>query len=162
VPDFITGIARIFTRDIGMSIRESMFLSAVLTLNRPLTGSWSQSIESMFRWHNETSVSLLKTVCQTLSVSLILFPVNIHSHSIGAIIFSFFLPLHFYFALYRSVPAAQPIDAAVFLLYFAGVTSCFAVSAALVTSQHERDLAQADELQIPYCRKPQSSCAQEV
>ncbi|KAI4855823.1 hypothetical protein E4T45_02726 [Aureobasidium sp. EXF-8846] len=77
---------------------------------RPLNGSWSQSIRSMVRWHNET--------------------INIQSHSIGAVIFSFFLPLHFYFALYRNLPAAQPIDAAVFLLYFAGVTACFAISAA--------------------------------
>ncbi|KAH0131030.1 hypothetical protein KCU67_g16815, partial [Aureobasidium melanogenum] len=77
---------------------------------RPLTGSWSQSIKSIFRWHNET--------------------INIHSHSIGSIIFAIILPLHFYFALYRNVPAAQPVDAAVFLMYFAGVASCFAVSAA--------------------------------
>ncbi|KAH0025970.1 purine and uridine phosphorylase, partial [Aureobasidium melanogenum] len=60
--------------------------------------------------------------------------VNIHSHSIGSIIFAIILPLHFYFALYRNTPAAQPIDAAVFLLYFAGVASCFAVSAAFHTA----------------------------
>ncbi|KAG9675250.1 purine and uridine phosphorylase, partial [Aureobasidium melanogenum] len=81
---------------------------------RPLTGSWSQSIKSIFRWHNET--------------------INIHSHSIGSIIFAIILPLHFYFALYRNVPAAQPADAAVFLMYFAGVASCFAVSAAFHTA----------------------------
>ncbi|KAG9756740.1 HlyIII-domain-containing protein, partial [Aureobasidium melanogenum] len=81
---------------------------------RPLTGSWSQSIKSIFRWHNET--------------------INIHSHSIGSIIFAIILPLHFYFALYRNVPAAQPVDAAVFLMYFAGVASCFAVSAAFHTA----------------------------
>ncbi|KAG9748867.1 HlyIII-domain-containing protein, partial [Aureobasidium melanogenum] len=81
---------------------------------RPLTGSWSQSIKSIFRWHNET--------------------INIHSHSVGSIIFAIILPLHFYFALYRNVPAAQPIDATVFLLYFAGVASCFAVSAAFHTA----------------------------
>ncbi|KAH0194506.1 HlyIII-domain-containing protein, partial [Aureobasidium melanogenum] len=89
-------------------------LCALLTLDRPLTGSWSQSIKSIFRWHNET--------------------INIHSHSIGSIIFAIILPLHFYFALYRNVPAAQPADAAVFLMYFAGVASCFAVSAAFHTA----------------------------
>ncbi|KAG9529045.1 purine and uridine phosphorylase, partial [Aureobasidium melanogenum] len=86
----------------------------IYTGYRPLTGSWSQSIKSIFRWHNET--------------------INIHSHSVGSIIFAIILPLHFYFALYRNVPAAQPIDATVFLLYFAGVASCFAVSAAFHTA----------------------------
>jgi adiponectin receptor len=65
--------------------------------------------------------------------------VNIQSHSLGAIIFSFCLPLHFYFALYRNLPAAQPIDAVVFSLYFAGVTWCFAISAAFHTAgSHSR------------------------
>lgn len=68
----------------------------------------------MFRWHNET--------------------INITSHFIGSVIFAIILPLHFYFALYRNLPAAQPIDAAVFLLYFAGVACCFAVSAAFHTA----------------------------
>ncbi|TIA41993.1 mPR-typeG-protein-coupled receptor [Aureobasidium pullulans] len=76
---------------------------------RPLTGSWTQSLKSMFDWHNET--------------------VNIHSHSIGAIIFSIILPFHFYATLYQAVPEAQPIDGVVFLIYFAGVAACFACSA---------------------------------
>jgi adiponectin receptor len=84
----------------------------------------------MVRWHNETSMSSLETIQEPQDALLIHDSVNIQSHTIGAIIFSFFLPLHFYFALYRNLPAAQPIDAAVFLLYFAGVTACFAISAA--------------------------------
>ncbi|KAG9613691.1 purine and uridine phosphorylase, partial [Aureobasidium melanogenum] len=103
-----------------LTSRESVAGDRLLTFDeipswqKPLTGSWSQSIKSIFRWHNET--------------------INIHSHSIGSIIFAIILPLHFYFALYRNVPAAQPIDAAVFVLYFAGVASCFAVSAAFHTA----------------------------
>ncbi|KAI5271167.1 mPR-typeG-protein-coupled receptor, partial [Aureobasidium subglaciale] len=80
----------------------------------PLTGSWVQSIKSTLHWHNET--------------------VNIHSHSIGSIVFLAVLPLHFYLNLYRHVPAAQPIDAVVFSVYFAGVASCFACSAAFHTA----------------------------
>ncbi|THY58032.1 mPR-typeG-protein-coupled receptor [Aureobasidium pullulans] len=44
--------------------------------------------------------------------------VNIHSHSIGAIIFSIILPLHFYITLYQTVPEAQPIDGVVLLRMF--------------------------------------------
>ncbi|CAD0107949.1 unnamed protein product, partial [Aureobasidium uvarum] len=105
----------------------------LLTFDEIRTSLMVIAESSMFRWHNETSMSLSYRI-RTSSMLLMLSLVNIHSHSIGAIIFSFFLPLHFYFALYRNVPAAQPIDAAVFLIYFVGVASCFAVSAAFHTS----------------------------
>ncbi|THZ42664.1 mPR-typeG-protein-coupled receptor [Aureobasidium pullulans] len=121
------GNGRLLTFD---EIRRNDVRETILTLSRynehirtgyrPLTGSWTQSLESMFDWHNET--------------------VNIHSHSIGAIIFSIILPLHFYITLYQTVPEAQPIDGVVFLIYFAGVAACFACSALFHTvgnhSQH--------------------------
>ncbi|THX28505.1 mPR-typeG-protein-coupled receptor [Aureobasidium pullulans] len=121
------GNGRLLTFD---EIRRNDVRETILTLARynehirtgyrPLTGSWTQSLKSMFDWHNET--------------------VNIHSHSIGAIIFSIILPFHFYTTLYQAVPEAQPIDGVVFLIYFAGVAACFACSALFHTvgnhSQH--------------------------
>lgn len=82
--------------------------------------------------------------------------VNIHSHSIGAIIFSIILPFHFYTTLYQAVPEAQPIDGVVFLIYFAGVAACFACSA-LYADSLGFTLTQADMGQLPHRRQSQST-----
>ena len=82
--------------------------------------------------------------------------VNIHSHSIRAIIFSIILPFHFYTTLYQAVPEAQPIDGVVFLIYFAGVAACFACSA-LYADSPGFTLTQADIGQLPHSRQPQST-----
>ena len=82
--------------------------------------------------------------------------VNIHSHSIGAIIFSIILPVHFYTTLYQALPEAQPIDGVVFLIYFAGVAACFACSA-LYADSPGFTLTQADIGQLPHSRQPQST-----
>ncbi|KAI5271156.1 hypothetical protein E4T47_05480, partial [Aureobasidium subglaciale] len=54
--------------------------------------------------------------------------VNIHSHTLGAVLFAL-LPFHFLYTLYQHVETAQPIDAIVFTLYFLGVAICFTCSA---------------------------------
>ncbi|KAF2151794.1 mPR-typeG-protein-coupled receptor [Myriangium duriaei CBS 260.36] len=69
---------------------------------------WAKSIGSVFEWHNET--------------------INMHSHLIGSVVFAL-LPIHFYFTLYRHIEVAQAIDAVLFIVYFFGVSICFACSA---------------------------------
>lgn len=82
--------------------------------------------------------------------------VNIHSHSIGAIIFSIILPFHFYTTLYQAVPEAQPLDGVVFLIYFVGVAACFACST-LYADSLGFTLTQADVGQLPHRRQSQST-----
>lgn len=82
----------------------------------------------MFAWHNETSKSHERGPPFALDQTLISHTVNIHSHTIGCLLFAW-LPFHFYGNVYSEIENPQPLEALLFVLYFVGVALCFACSA---------------------------------
>jgi adiponectin receptor len=68
--------------------------------------------------------------------TLTIHTVNIHSHTIGCLLFAW-LPFHFYANVYNKIENPQPAEALLFVLYFIGVALCFACSAWFVVRMTE-------------------------